>query len=73
MKGGWDPVTQADTDSEIMITSTIEKHFPGVKVIGEEGVSPQPDMALENINLDALQDFENNIPSDMRQLNKDDL
>ena len=73
MKTEMDPVTQADTNSEIMITSTIEKYFPGVLVIGEEGVIPQPDKVQENINLDMLSSFENQIPGDIRQLNREDL
>ena len=71
MKGENDPVTQADIDSEIMIVSTIYKYFPGVKVIGEEGVEPKPEAALSSINFAAIS--EEIVPASLQMIPSEKL
>ena len=41
---GSDLVTEADVNAERVITADLEARFPGVRVIGEEAVSANPDL-----------------------------
>lgn len=58
---GEEPCTVADLHSQRVIMSSLERYFPGVRMIGEEEVTTDPDLynlhrAAHDLNLDLLND-----------------
>jgi len=65
-KGGDDPCTVADINSQILIQSSIEKYFPGVTVVGEEKVESSEDRVASGLNFEAVP--QSIIPEGLKEL-----
>lgn len=55
MKGINDPVTEADYKIQTMLIRGIRKHYPGIKIIGEQTVEYEGEISTNYENLSKLQ------------------